>query len=152
MRRRRRRNDRPTCRKRASSWWRHQPLHVVGLGCAGDAQPGVGSDLRQCQPFRGVHLQTATDQALDLLAELQLWEPCEMSSADLSIALKGHVPADHVVKEDSQGPDCEALWPVSSGVDPLWGRVDPGPLEPRVQLVLYVITRPEVNDFCLETF
>merc|ERR1712223_1469085 len=90
----------------------NQPLDVVGLRCAGDAQPGVCSDLCQCQSFRGIHLQTATDQALDLLTELQLWEPCEMSSADLSIALKGHVSADHVVEEDSQGPDCEALWPV----------------------------------------
>merc|ERR1712156_949462 len=119
----------------------NQPLDV-GLGCAGDAQPGVRRDLRECQSLRSVHLQTATDQALDLLAKLQLWEPGEMSSADLSIALKGHVSADHVVEEDTQGPDCEALWPVSSGVDPLWGRVDPGSLEPRVHLVLYVITRP----------
>merc|ERR1712109_188968 len=79
----------------------NQPLDVVGLRCAGDAQPGVCSDLRQCQSFRGIHLQTATDQALDLLAELQLREPGEMSSADLSIALKGHVPADHVVEEDA---------------------------------------------------
>ena len=136
--------------------WREEEFRVPGVPghlVARDGlalEPGVGGDLVDVQPLVGVHLETATDQALHLLAELQLWEPCEMSSADLSIALKGHVSADYVVKEDSQGPDCEALWPVSSGVDPLRGRVDPGPLEPRVHLVLYVITGPEVNDFCLE--
>jgi len=80
----------------------------------GDAQPGVVGQVSQGKSFFGVHLQAASDQTLHLLAQLQLWEPCKLGSADLSVALEGDVAAHHVVEEDAQGPDGEALWPVSS--------------------------------------
>ena len=79
----------------------------------GDAQPGVVGQVSQGKSFFGVHLQAASDQTLHLLAQLQLWEPGELGSADLSIALKGDVATDHVIEEDTQGPDGQTLRPVS---------------------------------------
>ena len=99
------------------SFWRKKESCAP---CFGDAawdglaqEPGVGGHLGEGQPLLGVHHQAARDQALHLLAQLQLGEPGELGSADLSIALKGDVATHHVVEEDAQGPDGQALRPVS---------------------------------------
>jgi len=59
-------------------------------------------NVGQRKSFFSVHLQAARDQALHLLAQLQLREPCEMSPADLGVRLKGDVATDHVVEEDAK--------------------------------------------------
>ena len=79
----------------------------------GDAQPGMVGQVSQGKSFFGVHLQAASDQALHLLAELQLREPGKLGSADLSVALEGDVAAHHVIEEDAQGPDGQTFGPVS---------------------------------------
>ena len=84
------------------------------FGWAGYAKPGVVDHIGESESFFSVHLEAARDQALHLLAQLQLWEPCKLGSADLSVALEGDVAAHHVIEEDAQGPDGEALWSVSS--------------------------------------
>ena len=99
--------------------WREEELFCVPW--PGDTardglaqEPGVGGHLGEGQPLLGVHHEAARDQALHLLTQLQLREPGELGSADLSIALKGDVATDHVVEEDAQGPDGQTLRPVSS--------------------------------------
>ena len=120
------------------------PGHLVARdGLA--LEPGVGGDLVDVQPLVGVDLETAADQALHLLAELQLGEPGEVGLGDLSVALEGDVAADHVVEEDSQGPDGQTLWPVGPGVDPLWGGVDSSALELSVDPVLKETAGAEVD-------
>ena len=136
--------------------WREEEFRVPGVPghlVARDGlalEPGVGGDLVDVQPLVGVDLETATDQALHLLAELQLGEPGEVGLGDLSVALEGDVAADHVVEEDSQGPDGQTLWSVGPGVDPLWGGVDSSALELSVDPVLKETAGAEVDQLDLE--
>ena len=136
--------------------WREEEFRVPGVPghlVARDGlalEPGVGGDLVDVQPLVGVDLETAADQALHLLAELQLGEPGEVGLGDLSVALEGDVAADHVVEEDSQGPDGQTLWPVGPGVDPLWGGVDSSALELSVDPVLKETAGAEVDQLDLE--
>ena len=76
------------------------------FGWAGDAKPGVVDHIGESESFFSVHLEAARDQALHLLAQLQLWEPIEVGSADLGIGFKGDVATNHVIEEDAEGPDC----------------------------------------------
>ena len=76
------------------------------FGWAGYAKPGVVDHIGESESFFSVHLEAARDQALHLLAQLQLREPGEVSPADLGVGLKGDVATHHVVEEDSEGPDC----------------------------------------------
>ena len=43
---------------------------------------------------------------------------------NLLVRLKGNIPADHVVKEDAQGPDSRGLPVVATLLDPFRWRVD----------------------------
>ena len=45
---------------------------------------------------------------------------------DLSIVFEGDVSADHVVEEDTEGPDGEAVGTVATVLDPLRRRVHAG--------------------------
>merc|ERR1712228_956342 len=102
-RKRRRRSGKLICLRRAFSLTATFDDSVWG---AGDAKPGVVDHISQSESFFGVHFQAARDQALHLLAQLQLWEPSEVGSADLGVGFKGDVATDHVIEEDAKGPDC----------------------------------------------
>ena len=50
----------------------------------------------------------------------------DLGLADLLVRLEGDVPADHVVEEDSQGPDGGGIAVILTEQDPLGGSVDAG--------------------------
>ena len=58
--------------------------------------------------------------------------PDQLTGADLVVSLEGNVSVEHVVEEDSQAPDSEAVTRVLLPHRPLWRGVDPGALELRV--------------------
>ena len=87
---------------------------------------------------------------LDLLRDVDVGMPDQLTGADLLVRLEGNVSVKHVVEQDSQAPDCKAVTRVLLQYRPLrWG-IDSGALELRVdQGMLGVLgrtptARPEV--------
>ena len=77
----------------------------------------------------------------------------DLGIADLLILLEGDVPADHVVEEDTQGPDGGLRPQVPGAPDPLWWGVDPGAFKLRVVVGLEKSAAAEVDQLkfsCLE--
>ena len=114
------------------------------------SQPGMLGHGGETDPECRVHRQAARDQTLHLLTELQLWEPGEFGASDVRVTLEGHVSTDHVVEQDTEGPDCQLLGSVGTVGDPLGGRVHSSALELPVDLILQEGARPKVNQLDLE--
>ena len=76
----------------------------------------------------------------------------ELGVADLVVCLEGDVAADHVVKEDAQGPDGGLGAQVPRTPDPLGRGVDPGALKLRVVVILHEGSAPEVDEIQLSSF
>ena len=81
-------------------------------------------DFIQCYPILWSDSQTWSDKILTFCAERssegKLWV------TDLLVFLEGDVPADHVVEEDTERPDCERIAVISTASDPLRRSVDSG--------------------------
>ena len=95
------------------------------------------------------------DEVLCLVRESQAAGPDQVALADLPVCGVGNVPAQHVVEQDTQWPDCQTGGPVLSLQDPLWWAVDSGAselLEYSVWLILVIVLTPgpEVNQLGVE--
>ena len=73
-----------------------------------------------------VSLQTSLDQRLQLGTEHGVAGPVGEPEQGLGVRLEGDVPADHVMEEDPQGPDCHPVRSVAPVLDPLGRRVNSG--------------------------
>ena len=60
------------------------------------------------------------------VGEAQVPVPGELAGAGVPVAGEGDVAAEHVVEEDTQGPDGEPVPGVAPLLDPLGRGVDPG--------------------------
>ena len=65
----------------------------------------------------------------DLLRDIDVGMPDQLTGADLLVSLEGNVSVQHVVEEDSQAPDCQPVPRVLLQHRPLRGGVNPGALE-----------------------
>ena len=70
--------------------------------------------------------QTSLDQRLKLRAEHGVVRPVWEPEQDLGVRLEGDVATDHVMQEDTQGPDCHPICSVAPVLDPLGRGVDTG--------------------------
>ena len=68
----------------------------------------------------------------DLLGDLDVGMPDQLTGEDLLVSLEGNVSVKHIVEEDSEAPDCETVTRVLLQHRPLWRGVDSGALELRV--------------------
>ena len=117
----------------------------------GRVEPGMGGELGEAGPGRGVHSEALPHQIL-ALPRHAVPEP-QLCRADLLVALEGDVPADHVVQEDAEAPHRGALPVVAVVADPLRRRVHAGPVKIRVDSIPQLSARPEVNQLqikCLQ--
>ena len=78
-------------------------------------------------------METADQEVLALSREDGVVTPVRQSQQDLTVRLEGNVTADHVVEEDAEGPDGQAVRRVPPVLDPLRGSVDSGPFKYRGQ-------------------
>jgi len=60
------------------------------------------------------------------VGDYELWSPVQLGAFDLRVRLEGDVATDHVVQEDAEGPDGQAVGAVPTEFDPLGRRVDSG--------------------------
>ena len=89
-------------------------------------------DLLQRRPRAGVPVKAGGHEVFDLLRDVDVRMPDQLTGADLLVSLEGNVSVKHVVEQDSQAPDGEAVTRVLLQHRPLrWG-VDSGALELRV--------------------
>ena len=58
------------------------------------------------------------------VGEAQVSVPGELAGAGVPVAGEGDVAAEHVIEEDTQGPDCQFVCLVFAVQDPLWRTVD----------------------------
>ena len=82
-------------------------------------QPGVLSQLSHADPVARRDVEAGPDQVLHFVGQVKGFPEIEVRLLDLRVCLKGDVAADHVVEEDAQAPDGQAVGSVSSELDPL---------------------------------
>ena len=80
----------------------------------------------------------------DLLRDVDVRVPDQLTGADLLVSLERNVSVEHVVEEDSQAPDCQPIPRVLLQHRPLWRGVDSGALELRVDQGMGPAARAEV--------
>jgi len=71
----------------------------------------------------------------------------DFSVADLFILLERDVATNHVVQQDTQGPNCGGIAVISAVSNPFWWGVHSGAVKVCVSTVLQVGSRSEVNQF-----
>ena len=76
----------------------------------------------------------------------------ELGVADLLIPLEWDVAADHVIKEDAQGPHGHGLVVIATLLDPLWRGVHPRAVKLRVVVILHEGSAPKVDQIQLSSF
>ena len=132
-------------------WRDGQPVGLTSANieaCKRIVEPGVGGQRGHAGSEGRVHCEALSDQVL-ALGWHSVAEP-QLGAADLLVALEGDVAADHVIEEDAQAPHRGQLPVVAVVSDPLWRRVDPGPVEVCVDPVLEEGPGPEINQLQLE--
>ena len=80
----------------------------------------------------------------DLLRDVDVRVPDQLTGADLLVSLERNVSVEHVVEEDSQAPDCQPIPRVLLQHRPLWRGVDSGALELRVDQEMGPAARAKV--------
>ena len=66
------------------------------------------------------------DKVLELWAKDMVVLPIGEAKEDLGVGLEGNVTADHVVKQDAKGPNCETISCVPPVFDPFGGCINSG--------------------------
>lgn len=92
--------------------------------CLGD--PRVLEDLFQFDPQDGVDPEASCNQVATAVGHQHPERYEVVRVADLIVRLKGHVSADHVVKQYSEAPHCGTVPIVPVVPDPLGRSVHPG--------------------------
>ena len=75
-------------------------------------------DLFQGEAVLGLDLEALSDQVLAFGGEAGA--EADVCAADLLIRLEWDVATDHVIQEDSQGPDGGGVSHVAAVADPFW--------------------------------
>ena len=81
-------------------------------------------DLLEVDPVVGPDPETTADEVLTLVGKAGA--ELELGHADLLVLLEGDVAADHVVKQDSQGPDGGGVTVVARASDPFGWSINSG--------------------------
>jgi len=105
----------------------------------------VGQDVTELDPVFHVDGEAPGNEVLELVRKSVEVGVDQGGSLDLGVCLEGDVAASHVVEEDSEGPDSEAVGFVPPVLDPLRWRVHPGSVEGSIDLVVDVGSTAEVN-------
>ena len=91
-------------------------------------KPGMREDVVQSDSLLGQKCEALLHQLHGGVGEVQVPVPGELAGAGVPVAGEGDVTAEHVVEEDTQGPDSQPVPGVAPLLDPLRRGVDPGAL------------------------
>ena len=85
------------------------------------AKPGMFLNRFQWDSVGFLFTKTSLHQALNFVWEFQIPEPHQAVGHNLLVSLERDVSTEHVVEEDPQAPDGEAVRTVASGSEQLEG-------------------------------
>jgi len=109
----------------------------------------MGEDVTQIDPVFHVDGETTGDEMLQLVGEpVEVWVD-QSCSFNLSVCFERDVTTGHVVEEDAEGPDGEAVGFVPPVLDPLRRGVHSGSIKIGVYIFLAISSGAEINKFDL---
>jgi len=104
----------------------------------------MGEDVTQIDPVFHVDGETTGDEMLQLVGEpVEVWVD-QSCSFNLSVCFERDVTTGHVVEEDAEGPDGEAVGFVPPVLDPLRRGVHSGSIEGSIDLVVEVCSTSKI--------